>query len=76
MEWVMERLTVIGYTNHVMSADVCAQKSKIQSDSTRRSVRRGSYKISARQPEDTSAGKSLKLNRKDCILLLIVSRVD
>ena len=32
MEWVKERLSVIGYTNYVMSLEVLAQKSKIQSD--------------------------------------------
>ena len=77
---------MIGYTNHVMSPEVLAQKSKIQSDrfpqtfreaGTLKALRKTTlrYQIYLLQ----RAGKSLKLNfihKEDCILLLIVSRVD
>ena len=32
MEWMREGLSVVGYTNHVMSPEVLEQKSKIQAD--------------------------------------------
>ena len=39
MEWVSARRSVIGYTNHVISPEVFAQKFKIQSDKSHQTFR-------------------------------------
>ena len=81
-----ERSSVIGYTNHVMSLEVLAQKSKIQSDRFHQMVPCGgdiksSQKDNPKIPDIffgalLSPSKSTFIHREDCILLLIVSRVD
>ena len=79
MGWVEERLSVIGYINDVMSLEVLAQKSQIQSDRFHQTfyeagMLKALRKTTLRYQISSSARrKSFKVNfihREDCKLLL------